>query len=624
MRKQYTDKGENFMLEYASLPQRAPASPTLTVEGLKNMYKNFSKSVNLEKQLSKKINSLIDARNNYCSITQKELPPFFDFRFFVQHFWLYNDELYCGGIKINDVKTLFLLTGAAHTPDYQAEKTILHIFAQLLRELTTSLDSAVRYYHTYYTQEPSPVFSNINKYFKIYLGELFYFGPSIISSNTIAPFCLSSNNWKYFFTDIIGHPVPPKTFAARLFKLIKKQLLVSDGNFRIQHAPGPTSYYLPYFETPQKIISLNYNTQLQEFGISFVTTSSIDEKLLWIRNYPLPCPTPISEKLTNALYHLTNGNFQLLNKLAILFANIICPEVLSKCLFVISGSPEIKDVLTFLLLEQITDTSAKEYSLKSLTSPKTICELASLVFTKVNAIILSDCAPVHTDEKIAVIKKIIRGTSISTKDEMFGKITLKNTSPIICFPKTHKELVSLTNTYPTIVLDFSKTEICKELTYLENQSWLQLTFPLYGLKLIADSKNGNPLPRTRQIAPKINHDWIINEFLAYCCTTPTNQYVYADELYEAYILFFSSHFGSSPLKRVQFVKRLKTSGNYEYKRPHTSSNLPNKYAFTNLALKENYVSIINSLSSPELSLEENALYKKLEEFDSLIPIEMFY
>lgn len=612
------------MLEYASLPQRVSAPLTLTVENLNKMQKNYSKSANLEKQLFKKLNSLTDAQNNYCSITQKDLPPFFNLRFFVQYFWLYNDQLYYGGIKINDVKTLFHLTNAAHTPDYQVETTILHILTQLLREFTTSLGTAVNYYHTYYTQEPSPIFSDIYKYFKIYLGELFYFGPSIVSSDTIVPFCLSSNNWEYFFTDIIGHPVPPRTFAAKLFKLIKKQLLISDGNFRIQHAPAPTSYYLPYFETSQKIISFNYNIQLQEFGISFVTISSIDKKLLWSRNYPLPDPTPISEKLADALYHLTAGNFQLLNKLAILFANVICPEVLSKCLFVISGPPEIKDVLTFLLLEQITDTSSKEYSLKSLTSPKTICELASSVFTKANAIILSDCAPIHTDEKIAVIKKIIRGTSISTKDKMFGKIAFKNTSPIICFPKTHKELVSLTNTYPTIVLDFSKTEICKELTYLENQPWLQLTFPLYGLKLIADSKNGNPLPRTRQIAPKINHDWIINEFLAYCCTTPTNQYVYADELYEAYILFFSSHFGSSPLKRVQFVKRLKTNVKYEYKRPHTSSNLPNKYAFTNLALKEDYVSIINSLSSPELSLEENALYKKLEEFDPLIPIEMFY
>lgn len=612
------------MLEYESLPQRAPISPTLTAEGLKNMYKNFSKSANFEKQLFKKINSLIDAQNSYCSITQKKLPPFFDLRFFVQHFWLHNDQLYYGKIKINDVKTLFLSTGAAHTPDYQAEATILHILTQLLQELTTSLDSAVNYYHTYYTQEPSPIFSDIYKYFKIYLGELFYFGPSIASSNAIVPFCFSSNNWKDFFTDIIEHPVPPKTFATKLFKLIKKQLLVSDGDFRIQHAPAPTSYYLPYFETPQKIISLNYNTQLQEFGISFVTIPSIDEKLLWSRNYHLPCPTPISEKLTNVLYHLTNGNFQLLNKLAILFANVICPEVLSKCLFVISGPPKIKEVLTFLLLEQITDTSAKEYSLKSLTSPKIICELASLVFSKSNAIILSDCTPVHTDEKVAVIKKLIKGTSISTKDKMFGKITLKNTSPIICFPRTHEELVSLTNTYPTMVLDFSKTEVCKELTYLENQSWLQLTFPLYGLKLIADSKNGKPLPRTKQIAPKINHDWIISKFLAYCCTTPSNQHVYADELYEAYILFFSSHFGSSPLKRLQFVKRLKTSGKYEYKRPHTSTNLPNKYAFTNLALKEDYVSIICSLSSPELSLEETALYKKLKEFDSLIPIEMFY
>lgn len=551
------------------------------------------------------------------------MPPFFDFRFFVQHFWLHNDQLYYGRIKINDVKTLFLSTGAAHTPDYQAETTILHILTQLLRELGTSLDSAVNYYHVYYTQEPSPIFSDIYKHFKIYLGELFYFGPSIASSNTIVPFCLSSDNWKYFFTDIIGHPVPTKTFADKLFRLIKKQLLVSDGNFRIQHAPAPTSYYLPYFQTSKNIISLNYNTQLQEFGISSVAIHNIDEKLLWSRNYDLPCPTQISEKLANALYHLTNGNFQLLNKLAILFANIICPEVLSKCLFVISGPPEIKDVFTFLLLEQITDTS-EEYSLKSLTSPKTICELAPLVFSKSNAIILSDCTPIHTDEEVAVIKKIINGTSISTKDKMFRKITLKNTSPVICFPKTHEELISLTNTYPTMVLDFSKTEVCKELTYLENQSWLQLTFPLYGLKLIADSKNGNPLPRTKQIAPIINHDWIINYFLTYCCITPTNQYVYADELYEAYILFFSSHFGSSPLKRLQFVKRLKTSGKYEYKRPHTSSNLPNKYAFTNLALKEDYVSIINSLSSPELSLEENALYKKLKEFDSLIPIEMFY
>ena len=74
------------MLEYESLPQRAPISPTLTAEGLKNMYKNFSKSANFEKQLFKKINSLYNARNSYCSITQKELPPFFDFRFFVQIF----------------------------------------------------------------------------------------------------------------------------------------------------------------------------------------------------------------------------------------------------------------------------------------------------------------------------------------------------------------------------------------------------------------------------------------------------------------------------------------------------------------------------------------------------------
>lgn len=75
------------------------------------------------------------------------------------------------------------------------------------------------------------------------------------------------------------------------------------------------------------------------------------------------------------------------------------------------------------------------------------------------------------------------------------------------------------------------------------------------------------------------------------------------------------------MKKKNFINQIKLSAKYEYKRPHTSRDIPNKYAFMKLTISQG--SIDNMADNNNLSLEELAFFDKIKEIDKIVPKQIY-
>lgn len=115
------------------------------------------------------------------------------------------------------------------------------------------------------------------------------------------------------------------------------------------------------------------------------------------------------------------------------------------------------------------------------------------------------------------------------------------------------------------------------------------------------------LPKVKKLKPHVAHDEILSEFLKtfYIISTSDKAFTYADDLYSNYKTFYLNKYGNSPLQLKEFVRKIKLTGKFEYKRPHISRNSPNKWAFMNLKVREKLIEEINSqITKPDFDIQE--------------------
>lgn len=342
-----------------------------------------------------------------------------------------------------------------------------------------------------------------------------------------------------------------------------------------------------------------------------------------------------TDRLTNFLCKLTNGNFQNLTNLAILFANIASPEILTPKLFLVSYSNKEIDFPVPEYFSQLLDLIfnlegnghfSKEYpTIGKLVQKQIVPDIANNIFEGTKLLYVEKSSSSLSDAQLKKLKQYLKGSKVTGTDKKFGSVSFRNTNPIICFSNNQKELTYLEQNLPCvrINLDFIDAILSLETPdpyqYFNDYEWLRICLPLYGVYLLAEKKyHHQPLPKNKKLKPVVSTDTVTGDFLNICCVLSANDFVYTDELYSAYCFYYQNVHNSEPLKRTQFVKSLKQISGLTYKRPHTSRNEPNKYAFAGVALcpdwKEKVLSSVNSLS-----LEESAFKAKLEEITALVP-----
>lgn len=402
-------------------------------------------------------------------------------------------------------------------------------------------------------------------------------------------------------------------------------------------------YYTPdNSKKPFSVLPLNNQTQSTLFPDTYKEYEFIYPFIKFHNCTMLSPRKPIcSNFISDFLYKFTNGNHTTLNNLARLFASMATPEQISNVPFAIFCPQEVRKLLleTLNILFQSANQESFFYnealpypSLKDLSSPKCISSLATIQYSHARSIIITDCsfskgADSHAKTS-STIKALLKGNIITHEDKLLGKMSYRNTLPLICFPSDMKELNHLTDNYKAIgiCLNHLSTEYFAD-DILNNWDanscdWLNISFTLHGLLLFADSQYSLSKEESFSTQNTVNADTILRAFVKCCCDTTVDkkEFTYADEMHQAYCLFVKKRFSLTPNKRIQMRKKLQAIFGFGYIRPHTSNSKANKYALTGVKLKDNWEKNIESIDQPT---DYEKWHQTLSQIDSIVPDALY-
>lgn len=341
-----------------------------------------------------------------------------------------------------------------------------------------------------------------------------------------------------------------------------------------------------------------------------------------------------SKEVINFLFSLTNGDYQNLINLCILFANIASPEILTSKLFLITYCNIESDLSLEKYFRGIinlifnpkgkTDITIDFSDLGKLVLKKNISGMINNYLEGIKAIVVSKGDKSLSELQIKKIRQYLRGSRVCGKDNIFGSISFRNVSPIICFSNNIKEINFIEKNIPCIKINLSHINDTKNILtpnpndYEKHYIWLKTYLPLYGMHILAEKKYYKvPFPIKKTSEFTSSQDSIIDGFLNICCDKSASGFIYADTLYNAYAFYFDYIYKNPPLKRSYFTSIIKGIPNIGYKRPHVSRTEPNKYAFVGIVLKDNWKECVQmhcSIQSPK----ENSFEKKVKEITSIM------
>lgn len=461
------------------------------------------------------------------------------------------------------------------------------------------------------------------------------------NGSTEAIYYLNAGNVKTLFGDgVKGNDIA-------LLKALKKTDILNEFCYTKTNNP----FYL-YFKDNGEMIRFGYNPEkrcidsiipkiqgYEELGQQLVNDANYfkEKDISYLFQYTcissrqIPMSKP-SNKLVDFLFHLTKGNYSTLVNIMILCANIASPEVLTPKLFLIEypcmdGRDFSAETIFMNIIDLVFNISMKDesifykdfQSINEMVQKKKFDTLCEGFFQNIRAISVSKGSERLSDIQIKTFKQYIRGSKVAALDAKFGTKYFKNTCPIICFSNRQTEISYLERNFPCLKIrlegigDMENALIPNPVRDKEDYEWLRWYFPLCGLFMLAEKKFYKvPLPKETKIYQRVPEDDAINDFISTFCEYATDDFIYADLLYDVYTEYCQNTYRGIPLKRTQFVSELRNISTIGYKRPHISRNEPNKYAFTGIKLKSNWKEHMHKDSS--LILDEKEVFRtKLEE-----------
>ena len=550
------------------------------------------------------------------------------------YFIVYDNGLYLKNIPYinllcNIPKTFCDILGCPCTPDYQIEKQLLHALTKYI-SVNIKVPKYEKQAYRFMAKYPDfPVPYNF-----LCVDTIVYFS----ENQTKRMFPFEKLKQSPFYKDALSLIASlKKAQIIPIFSWVKASnpfyinLKLRNGFSRICYDSEKRKFVLqkcPFVSTTELTNCLMKNElfKLKDTDISFFFHN--------LSTDPTSFATLISQaEIGDFLSELCNEDLGVLQNIAVLFANIASPELLTPKLFLITYAGHIScenacDSFFFMMEAILGNNNGLRFKTpKNFLQNKYTSILHKSFFSKVKYFLLEKWDDKLNDLQIAELKKYISGGPITYIDNQFGKVTFRNRLPIVCFSNNQNEIANLQNLIPCIKIDLCHIEdfiqFYKEYIYNRNNSdleWLKICLPIYGLFLLAEKKYYKvPFPK-KKLVPAISANTTISDFVRICCECKTDSYVYADALYDAYLIYNKRIVKTKPLKRTQLVFELKKISGIVYKRPHISRTEPNKYAFIGLSLAENWQDKINIYSGNTVYNKEY-WSKKTDEITALIPKE---
>lgn len=527
--------------------------------------------------------------------------------------------------KVNymtDLVNGFAILRLPHTYDYKAEFDLINALYDLLKvtpkegiNYWSVLDD---YKFKYQPLKGLELMSSPKSHFLLYDNNIWYtnYGIYQIDKEFPALILVSTHTIKYIFA-CYSLPLPNRITIKQIFKYMKKESSTLLNLYNNNYPVIVYKYLNCYYHTEYTDIDTNYRLS------NFIPTPYIIHKHTTITKKLNSSMIP--KYMAGTLFYLTNGDIRVLNSIAILIADILLENNISKKIHVIIASPINLSKIENFIQTIIGNQTMIIENLSSMTSKKMLYKIISGNANYSKAIIITKPAKIPVSSKCKLLRRIITGKEIAFQDDVVGKIYFNNKLPIISLVSQHESILRYTNNFPTNIINLCHIENMDELLFDdEDLNWLRVPFALYGINLLESRNTFAPI----KVDKSLLQDTISKEFLDLFCSIKNNSEVFATDLYNAYTDYFQAQYNDLPLTRIQFIKSIKKllesvkgSNFIRYYRPH-HSRANNSYAFQGLDLDTSKLNaFLISKINKQLSSDFKEFYEYLLQLNKLIPDE---
>lgn len=422
-------------------------------------------------------------------------------------------------------------------------------------------------------------------------------------------------------------PLVKESNYKRFFTLMRKTF-----NLKLENEMSNKNITMD-FSYKNHFIKVNYNETKQDFEFE-------KKEMLYTT-----CMVKIKEKpkLTNRvvdyLYFISNGKKEMIDKISILFAQSLCNKRVSNKIFLIEVDAKTSNFLPIFLMELIYGKMIEDHQemveryllieckLHYLSNTRKLSNFINLSINQFPFIIMIHSGKIsYTDNQMKLLKKFITGKKIRKEDKVVKQITYTNKAPILVFSNNHSFTRFLENNFTCdrLEVNISNIEIASgDFLDSSEKEWIKLYLCFLGLQQLYEKESGQvqTLSVTKQ-KNCVNQDSILHYFLDEFCSLDKNVFTYGDDLYQAYQTFYERTYPNEPLKNRPFIRAIKDTNLFDYKRPHVSRTVPNKMAFMGIKIKKEELELYcnqhekkektNPRSIFEEQLNLNYFQKKIE------------
>jgi hypothetical protein len=333
--------------------------------------------------------------------------------------------------------------------------------------------------------------------------------------------------------------------------------------------------------------------------------------------------TYVPDKIAFFLYSFTAGDYDCLNNIACLVADILTHKNIHKKLNVIYSEsalfPIIQKFIDIVSTNRCTHTNL---AINKLAAKTSITKLISLKNDLKTTIIIDNYTGQITSNSYAIFKKMILGKEFSFDDNFMTKAYYINNMAFVRLTDDYHEVNNYRNNLDINLINLSSCQTPIPTGFSEEDlNWILLPLALHGISII-NKKTSLPITPKKEI--KSNP---VAEFYDTFCVPSVTSKEVGNTLYEKYSQFFDRLYGGNTLTSICFIKELKKhlqtkQVEYTYGQVlHTSTS--NARGFRGFEFdNQKFNDYLENHINPAFSHEFSDFKQYLLQMNNLIPTEL--
>lgn len=424
------------------------------------------------------------------------------------------------------------------------------------------------------------------------------------------------------YQSILKLPVPKEVPS----KLMKQYILaILSNRFSAIYLHQTKNYHTDYVENifsnsnHHALLAVRYSISSEQF-----TTYPLDLlDVLLPKHLPLSrnkTTSQIPEQVVSFFYLMCELNLPLIDEFSAFLSHAFSPTESGITILLSPQNKEfLKSKLVDILNPEVIAANGTSFSLNQITKTKYLKSLFLEQSNGASVVFVHDILP--SSQNLPVLKRLLKGNSISIKSNTFPQQHYQNTMHFVCITSNRKRAKELQLQLKARLLDFSMSEVAiQEQTELSHAAlhWFHSSLLLHGLKLRTYQSLGMAVPvyyGNDKVSYPTFEDSLCSFLQDYCEVVP-DAFCSTNEIYERYTQYVAAtQDGRTPeiQKRAfnsqlrLFLKKEHRYKNVVYKRNHVSRSSPSLWGYQGLKPASSFP----SSSTPQTPTKEQQLREYL-------------